>query len=302
MLYDITLQIDYSYAAPSDRLRNLLRLLPPDIPGIQRVLRRKLTIDPSPDERRDSLDFFGNAMTSVVWHRPVEAVGLNLTARIERFPAPPLLDLSPPCEALAEEIYAHDSIGPEAPQHFLGASSRVVPLPEITAFARKCVKPGMTTLAAIEALGRALHREMRFDAEATTVDTTPAEAFAARHGVCQDFAHVMIAALRGIGIPAGYVSGFLRTFPPPGQPRLEGADAMHAWVRAWAGPDNGWVEFDPTNDQRAGTDYVTVAIGRDYADVAPVLGVMRSSGGQESRQAVDVLPLELTWPEAPRAK
>lgn len=292
MLYDITLQIDYAYAAPSDRLRNLLRLLPPDLPGVQRVLLRQLAIEPAPDERRDSLDFFGNAMTSVVWHRPVEAVGLHLAARIERSAAPQGLDLSPPLAKLSAEIAGVHSLGPAAPQHFLGASPRVAPLPEITAFARERVTPAMTTIAAIETLGRALHRAMRFDAEATTVDTTPAEAFAARHGVCQDFAHVMIAALRGIGVPAGYVSGFLRTFPPPGQPRLEGADAMHAWVRAWAGAETGWIEFDPTNDQRAGADYITVAVGRDYADVAPVLGVMRSSGGQESRQAVDVEPLE----------
>lgn len=292
MLYDITLTIDYSYAAPSDRLRNLLRLVPPDIPGVQQVRQRILHITPAPDERRDLLDFFGNAATSVVWHRPIEAVSLGLRARIERLPAPPVLDLSPPLERLGAEIAGLRGLGPSAPQHFLGASVRVAPLPQITAFARDRLRPGMTTLAAIEAVGRALHRAMRFDAEATTVETTPAEAFAARHGVCQDFAHVMIAALRGIGVPAGYVSGFLRTFPPPGQPRLEGADAMHAWVRAWAGPENGWVEFDPTNDQRAGADYVTVAVGRDYADVAPVLGVMRSSGGQESRQAVDVVPLE----------
>ena len=92
---------------------------------------------------------------------------------------------------------------------------------------------------------------MNFDPEATTVDTPPAEAFARRHGVCQDFAQVMIACLRGVGVPAGYVSGFLRTDPPPGQPRLEGADAMHAWVRAWCGWQAGWIEYDPTNADAA---------------------------------------------------
>jgi transglutaminase-like putative cysteine protease len=133
---------------------------------------------------------------------------------------------------------------------------------------------------------------MTFDAEATTVDTPPREAFARGRGVCQDFTHVMIAGLRGIGIPAGYVSGFLRTFPPPGQPRLEGADAMHAWVRAWVGREMGWIEFDPTNDQAAGVDFVTVAVGRDYDDVAPIRGALRSAGRAETRQAVDVLPLD----------
>ena len=133
---------------------------------------------------------------------------------------------------------------------------------------------------------------MKFDPDATTVDTPPAEAFARRHGVCQDFAQVMIACLRGIGIPAGYVSGFLRTNPPPGKPRLEGADAMHAWVRAWCGWQTGWVEFDPTNAIPAGTDHIVAARGRDYGDVAPVKGILRIAGDQTTEHAVDVLPVD----------
>ena len=124
------------------------------------------------------------------------------------------------------------------------------------------------------------------------VDTPLEEAFSLRRGVCQDFTHIQICALRSLGIPAGYVSGFLRTFPPPGQPRLEGADAMHAWVRAWVGKQVGWIEFDPTNDQFAGTDYIIIGHGRDYGDVAPVKGAVRSAGGHRTQQAVDVIPLE----------
>lgn len=291
MRYDIRLAIDYDYAAPSDHLRNLLRLLPLDLEGRQRVVTRRLSIAPTPDERHDTLDFFGNPTTSVAWHAPVGAITFELAARVERFASPPPLDLSPPLAALAPEIAALHSLAPDAPHHFLGASPRTAPMPETTAFARAAVSDEMTALAAVTAVGRALHRHMKFDPKATTVDTPPREAFAKRHGVCQDFTHVMIAALRGIGIPAGYVSGFLRTFPPPGKPRLEGADAMHAWVRAWVGPEMGWIEFDPTNDQTAGVDYVTVAMGRDYADVAPVRGAMRTAGGAETRQAVDVIPL-----------
>ena len=103
---------------------------------------------------------------------------------------------------------------------------------------------------------------------------------------------MMIACLRGVGIPAGYVSGFLRTDPPPGQPRLEGADAMHAWVRAWCGWETGWIEYDPTNAVVAGTDHILVARGRDYGDVAPVKGVLRIAGEQTSEQAVDVVPVD----------
>ncbi|SFK10698.1 transglutaminase family protein [Celeribacter neptunius] len=300
MLYDLRLTIEYRYDASSDRTRNILRLLPGDVAGVQRLVQRRLTIEPQPQERRDGRDFFGNETCMVAWHRPIDALMLHLSARIERFEPAPLLDLSPPLEELHQELIQMASIAPGSPHHFVAASPRVRLSPKITDYGWDCLEttaePGVTVLKAVETLGRALHRDMSFDPEATDVDTSPEEAFENRHGVCQDFAHVMIAALRGIGIPAGYVSGFLRTFPPPGQPRLEGADAMHAWVRAWAGKQLGWVEFDPTNNQFAGSDYITLGHGRDYGDVAPVRGALRSSGGQDSEQAVDVLPLEISAP------
>lgn len=292
MLYDVSLTIDYAYAAASDRARNLLRLLPSDVDGVQRVRQRLLEVTPMPEERRDGVDFFGNAMSMVAWHHPIDALSLKLTAKIERFDPDPPLDLSPPLADFARELHGVHTLGPDSPHHFTSASPLVSPAPEMAAYARDALNPDMTVMQAVEAVGRALYQDMEFDPDATDVNTPPEEAFANRHGVCQDFAHVMIAALRGIGIPSGYVSGFLRTFPPPGQPRLEGADAMHAWVRAWVGPETGWIEFDPTNDQYAGTDYITVGYGRDYGDVSPVRGVMRTSGGQESHQAVDVIPLE----------
>jgi transglutaminase-like putative cysteine protease len=138
----------------------------------------------------------------------------------------------------------------------------------------------------------AIHADFEYDPKATDVETRPAEAFALRKGVCQDFAHVMIAGLRGVGIPAGYVSGFLRTNPPPGKPRLEGADAMHAWVRAWCGQHVGWVEFDPTNAMIAGPDHISIGHGRDYADISPIVGVLRTHGSHETSQSVDVLRVE----------
>lgn len=291
MQYDVKLRIAYKYQSPSDHSRLVLRLLPNDIPASQSVLSRLLTMNPMPDERRERVDFFGNSLTSVVWHQPVDAINIDLTARFDRKPDPKFLDFSPLVTNLAAEIAAQRSLAPIAPQHFTAASRRAGPQADMTAFARDSIAPGMTTLQAVEAVGRALYSEMRFDATATEVSTPAAEAFAKRHGVCQDFTHIMISCLRGVGIPAGYVSGFLRTDPPPGEPRLEGADAMHAWVRAWVGAERGWVEYDPTNAQFAGADYVTVAHGRDYDDVAPVRGALRGSGGQESSQAVDVIPI-----------
>ncbi len=291
MRYEIRLSIGNHYGAPSDHARTLVRLLPSDLPGRQIVSSRLLSVDPAPSERYETVDFFGNASTVLVFHAPIDRIDLTLRARVERLLQPAILDLSPDLAGLAAELAAYRSLGPGAPHHYTGPSPRIAPDPAIADFARSVVPPGATALQTVETLGRALHAQMRFDAEATDVDTTPSEAFANRHGVCQDFSHVMIAGLRGLGVPAGYVSGFLRTVPPPGQPRLEGADAMHAWVSAWCGAENGWVEYDPTNACTVNQDHITVACGRDYSDVSPVRGTLRTSGEQDSHQKVDVVPL-----------
>ena len=295
MLYDIRLRLTFDYpgAASGSRQRACLRL--PDIAGVQRVVRDSLAIEPRPDERREVADFFGNRITDFAHHGAVRRIRLTLETRVERLapgPAPPSL----PRADLAGVLAASRDLGAEAPLHFLAPSARVPLAAVMTRFARTHASPARTVEEAVVAVGRALHRRMRFDAASTDVDTPAAEAFAQRAGVCQDFSHIMIACLRGIGIPAGYVSGFLRTRPPPGRPRLEGADAMHAWVRAWAGPEAGWIGFDPTNDCMAGASHVTVAHGRDYSDVAPIRGSFRIAGGQTSRQAVDVVPVEETAP------
>ncbi len=291
MIYDITLTIAYEYDRPAVAGRHLLRLMPANVPGLQRRVTGALSILPEPAEQRPFTDFFGNGAVEVAFRDAHDEILFRVTARVERLMPPASLDMSPPLERLEEEILDYRGLDGDAPHHFLGPSPRTAPAPEMTAYARAQLRPGMTAAGAVEAIGMALHRDMKFDPEATTVDTPPSEAFARRHGVCQDFAQVMIACLRGVGIPAGYVSGFLRTDPPPGRPRLEGADAMHAWVRAWCGVDAGWVEFDPTNAVRAGTDHVVVARGRDYGDVSPVKGVLRIVGGQTTEHAVDVIPV-----------
>jgi len=289
MLYDIGMTIAYDYARPAVAGRHLLRMLPAALPGSQRCLSAALTVAPEPAERREMIDFFGNRGVEIAFRQVHDEILFRVTARVERLAVAASLDISPDLAGLAREIAASRSLDPAAPHHFLGASPRTAPRREMTAYARKQLGRRQTALEAVRAIGLALHRDLRFDPDATTVDTPPAEAFKRRHGVCQDFAHIMIACLRGVGIPAGYVSGFLRTIPPPGRPRLEGADAMHAWVRAWCGREAGWVEFDPTNAVDVGTDHIVVARGRDYDDVAPVKGVLRIAGAQNSEQAVDVV-------------
>lgn len=307
MRYDIRLQIDYRYPAASDHVRNLLRLMPSDSDR-QRVFRRLLHIDPPPDERMEGRDFFGNATTLVVWHRPVAQIGYRLEARAERLAegiAQAELDLSPSLDSLPAEIGAargeaaeaggSAGVHPGAPLHFRGPTPRISAAAlsgAIGDFARAAVPRGVTARKAVVMLGQAVRDRIAFDAGATDAATPPEVAFAAGRGVCQDMAQIMIAGLRALGVPAGYVSGFLRTEPPPGQPRLEGVDAMHGWVMAWIGAQAGWVEYDPTNTRWAGADYITVARGRDYADAAPLRGALRTAGAQSTTHAVDVIALD----------
>ncbi|TMV80319.1 transglutaminase family protein [Thioclava sp. BHET1] len=291
MLYDIGLTLRYSYDRPPANGRHVLRLLPAALPGRQRVLASRLEILPNPSERYEDIDFFGNRTVEVAFRSGGLSEAFRLTARVDCQAEAPELDLSPDLPRLTSEIAAVASLGPEAPHHFLGPSGRIRLLPRLTDYAREVIAPDMTAIGALCCLGEALHRDMCFDAEATTVETRPEEAFDRRHGVCQDFSQIMIGCLRGMGIPAGYVSGFLRTLPPPGAERLAGADAMHAWVRVWCGVETGWVEYDPTNALMVGVDHIVVALGRDYDDVAPIRGVLRASGGQATEQLVDVIPL-----------
>ena len=291
MRYDIKLTIDYIYENPAAGARQILHVMPLAIEGRQRVIARSIEIEPEPALRQDRRDFFGNAVTELAFTEPHSDIAIVLKARVEVIGSAAPRAPSPDLAGLAITLDAQTDLGPRSPLHFLAASPYAAPVEAIALWARTRRAPGRQVADIVEALGLALHREMRFDAEATTVNTPAAEAFAARHGVCQDFTHIMIIALRSLGIPSGYVSGYLRTLPPPGQERLEGADAMHAWVSAWCGPEAGWVEYDPTNAIFAGEGHIVVAHGRDYADLAPVRGAMRISGGQSTDQYVDVIPV-----------
>jgi len=289
-LYDITLRIAYAYERPAGASRTLLRMMPLTRPG-QTLVSGWVGAAPEPDVRRDGRDFFGNATTEMAHDAPLSEVAFTFSGRVRRQAEETGLDLSCRLSGMAAETAGLHSIAPEAPHHFIGDSPRLRVGGEIAAFAHDTTRPGMSTLAAVEALSAALHAEFTFDPAATDATTDPEEAFRARRGVCQDISHVMIAACRAVGVPAGYVSGFLRTRPPPGQARLAGVDAMHAWVRAWCGAETGWIEIDPTNAMRAGPDHIAVAVGRDYSDVAPVRGSLRTSGTHTTTHEVDVVPL-----------
>lgn len=291
MIYDIRLVLGYDYASAAGAGRHLARLMPLDVMGAQRLVAGLISIDPRPEERRDGRDFFGNHLVEFACRARHDSLELVMQARVDRQVAPLVEDRATGFATLAADLGICTDLGPGSPLHMMAASPRVPLDTATTWFASKLVKPGQSVLQVVRAVGQALHDHMTFDPRATQVDTPLAEAFAARKGVCQDYSHILIACLRGVGIPAGYVSGFLRTEPPPGKPRLEGADAMHAWVRAWCGTAMGWVEYDPTNDCMVRDEHIVVGYGRDYSDVAPIKGILRVSGRQNGRQAVDVIPL-----------
>jgi transglutaminase-like putative cysteine protease len=163
---------------------------------------------------------------------------------------------------------------------------------QITAWGSDLLGPRDDVIAATRNLMGALHREFTYAPGKTTSRTPPQEAFEARHGVCQDFAHVMIMALRAHGIPAAYISGYLLTRPPPGKPKLVGADAMHAWADVWCGNELGWVGFDPTNNCLVSEDHIAIAMGRDYADISPIDGTFIGSAPQSMVSAVDVVRMD----------
>ncbi|MBB3392229.1 transglutaminase-like putative cysteine protease [Rhizobium sp. BK275] len=292
MLYDLTLHMGYAYDTPASGARHIMRLMPLSLPNRQRLVAGSISISPQPDEQSHFVDFFEHPATSFLLRSPHETLDIRMQARVQVESQAISADFSPLLAELPEDVAGIWSLDPGSPHHFLGDSPRLTETKIISEYARTCIQPSLTVMQIAYALCARINEDFTYDSEATSVETTPLEAFKLKRGVCQDFTHIMILALRSLGIPAGYVSGFLRTIPPPGKERLEGADAMHAWVRVWCGETAGWIELDPTNNIPAGTDHIVVAYGRDYADVAPVIGVLKSYGSQRSVQAVDVIPLK----------
>lgn len=291
MLYDIHLKIAHKYQQPAGNSRHLIRVMPRNDGRIQRLHAHLLEVHPRPDERYEMADFFGNRVISAAHFAAHSEMEIRLSCRVEVNLPPAFLDVSSDLGGLGQQVTQCADLGPDSPMHFIGPSPRLRDSSEIEAFARSAVDPMGSVARQVIQFGQALHDTMTFDADATTVETDPLDAFRLRGGVCQDYTHIMILGLRALGIPAGYVSGYLRTLPPEGGVRLEGADAMHAWVRAWCGAAQGWVEYDPTNATLASADHIVVAYGRDYSDVSPVIGHLRGFGGQENSQSVDVRPV-----------
>ncbi|HLN07844.1 MAG TPA: transglutaminase family protein [Xanthobacteraceae bacterium] len=290
MIYDVRQVTTYRYASKVAYAHHVLRLTPIDRPR-QRVHAAALDVRPLPVERREGFDFFGNRMTWISLDQPHDVLIVTVAARVAVEGARGTASGGVPWEDVREDAFGATDLGPRSPAHFLFASRQVPLDPEIRDYAAASFPAGRPILDGAIELMRRIKEDFTYEVGVTTASTTPPMSFALRSGVCQDFAHIMISGLRGLGLPAGYVSGYLRTVPLGATPRLEGADAMHAWVMIWAGPEGGWHGLDPTNAVLAGEDHVVLAVGRDYADASPVDGVVFASGRQKLSVAVAVTPV-----------
>ena len=290
MIYDIKHLTIYQYGSSVTYSTCALRLLPRDEPG-QVVYASRLEIEPLPSEMTERVCFFGNRVTSMTIdtaHRSLR-VAARTSVEIDREP-PPEPETTIAWEEARDEGFAARTLGRDSPAHFLHPSRFVPHYAPAAAYARESFPKGKPVLAGAVDLMTRIHKDFKYDPKATIVSTPLSEAFEKRHGVCQDFAHIMISGLRGIGLPAAYISGYIRTIPPPGQKRLEGADATHAWVSIWCGETIGWIGLDPTNAIMIGNDHIILAKGRDYADISPVAGIILGSREQDVDVKVDVIP------------
>jgi transglutaminase-like putative cysteine protease len=292
--YQIFHDTCYHYDSPVSLAQQLAHLWPREC-AWQRCTAQQLLISPQPTARRDEQDVFGNPLTRLAFERPHDELQVNARLTVEVL-ARPLLDfnLSPAWELTRNALtYSSQPL----PSELLEACRYRFQSPYVhlkrsfVEFSESCFPAGRPLLLGVQALMEKIFREFTFDAEATQVATPLVEVLERRRGVCQDFAHLMLACVRSRGLAARYVSGYLLTRPPPGQPRLIGADASHAWVSVFC-PVLGWVDFDPTNNVQPALEHITLAWGRDFSDVSPLRGVILGGGSHDPEVRVTVMPVE----------
>lgn len=289
-LFEVTHRTTYDYQSPVTVAHHLLRLTPRPMRR-QFRLAHELDVAPAPASLHCHTDYFGNEVAFAIFEGSHRQLGITARSRVAVgaafIPDPGetpawesvrnlcRTDLSPPVLEAGEFAFGSPLVPLDAP---------------FTDYARESFPAGRRLLDAVLDLTARIHRDFQFDPTATTVATPLARVLEQRRGVCQDFAHLQIACLRALGLPARYVSGYLETAPPPGQPKLVGADASHAWVSFFC-PGLGWIDVDPTNNLLPSMQHITLGWGRDYGDVSPIRGVLVGGGDHALSVAVDVLAL-----------
>jgi len=291
MIYKIVHRTTYRYKYPVSVGTHVACLKPRVLPHHQSS-RSELRIQPRPTTRTERVDFFGNLLCFFTIREPHRELVVEARSEVTIAKnAPPLPELALPWEEAVKAIpNDHTPAGLEAYQ-FGFESPRIRVRPEFADYALQSFTPRRPMPEALLDLTARVHKDFRFDSKVTNVRTPTEEVFKKRRGVCQDFAHLQIACLRSLNLAARYVSGYLRTYPPPGQPRLVGADASHAWVSAYC-PGIGWLDFDPTNNIVPSNGHVTLAWGRDYGDVSPLRGLILGGGAHTLKVGVDMEPVD----------
>jgi transglutaminase-like putative cysteine protease len=290
--YEVTHRTEYEYASEVTASYEQLHLLPREVPG-QRCIHAEIVVDPAPEVYRERRDFFGNRVSYVEIHEPHTALIVTARSVVEVDERPAELSLfgNRPWEEARDAIRDGIEPGPVDVAQFVLGSPLVEAADVYRDYAAESFSPGRPLIEAVLSLSARIHAEFKYEPGSTSVSTPLAQAFAQRKGVCQDFAHLAIACMRSVGLPARYVSGYIETDPPPGQPKLKGVDGSHAWLSVLV-PEAGWLDVDPTNDRLVNGRYVVTAHGRDYSDVPPLGGVIYTEGKtQRLKVAVDVVAL-----------
>jgi len=289
MEYQLTHQTKYTYAHTVGTSHLLLHLTPRAFDR-QQVMACDMTISPEPVSREQREDYFGNGVTDVVIRDQHTELVITSNARVKvQADQDILLDLSPTWQQVADMLRTPTTLDSLDAARFSFPSPQIS-LNEARGFALDLFTPGKPLLRLAMELTEYIYREFDYQGGVTDVYTPVPQLLTARTGVCQDFAHVAIACLRARGLAVRYVSGYLLNQPPPGQARLVGADASHAWFSIWC-PEFGWVDFDPTNNKRAQNEHITLAWGRDFSDVSPTRGFIHGGGAQTLEVGVDVMPI-----------
>lgn len=304
MLLEITHNTHYSYDPSVEIAQHFAHLKPANL-GSQQVLKTEIEVNPQPAWREESTDHYGNICTFFSLqnrHSELTITAKSLIKTSSNIQMGPKPENTPPWEVVREYFRYHSNAKWDAASEFLFTSPFVALRPEFAEFARTNFTAGRPILDAAIDLTQRIYSEFQYVSKSTDIGTPALDALNKREGVCQDFAHILIASLRSIGLPAKYISGYILTNPPPGQARLIGGDASHAWASIYV-PSidaNGnlseglWCDLDPTNNrwgyETPGEDYVCLAQGRDYADVSPIRGVIHGGADHMLNVAVTVQP------------